>query len=1104
MYHNSYVNKFIIQLVENLSAESEHFLFIKHYNTVIFTEEFLSSSILKNSDVLLLCHEYTCSQIQSAYEPFLTWIRHLYFTYYQNMTPQEFIDACNVYPLHKSLFVSYLREEVCHREEDILIYEMDYERLRMNQSIISILSYLAKDHPLVLVLNNAHFAPKSSIDLLELLVKSAPVENLGFIVNYNEVAQTILYSADSWKSLVKLADKKLRLIDFGTTKRQQPIIPTIPFSPHIPSLPSYIHTIHNMIHMLATEQANYYLDILYRKLEVEHSFVARELKEEIIYLYSLNTIYLGDYSKALLLLDKLKDLTDPETEPVMYFECVYLSGIAHTHNGLYEIGVKKSEECMQHLPTENKEFYTFKANLLKYIATFRGWKTIFLQDFHLDNIDSFCEAAKHYNYLNHLAHLYTFAFGNSSESELIHLQQGVDLALLLDNRTFAMEIYHKNILVVSAFGQFDLAEEYYKKCIELLAYCNDPIEEANTYAGLGYNSTVSGDYEKANNYYNKALSIYYKESSLDCISEMLYNKTVNATLAGDYAHAVIYVTKCLEILEKMKEFKLKVCNTPKLYGLAALSYFRLDSEYNCSLCLASAKRYLSHLLDSTDDSKFGLWDDDLFLYFFVTGLLNKKSNEYSYAQSDFDRAYHHMMRSKGILFFAYHQFAIEQADLYTTLGKKKQAHQILEECLTYMEENKLTHQAYLTRCALEGKNSGITPPELGMDDITIDMIDELTLHLASQKELERKEKHIEFLSTCQDMISQEQNKNSLIQTTIVHFQNHFLLDQIILISGNDEQLQPFYFTEEFPLTAEDIQTIASKLTFYPGGFIVSRMEKRYEEFREITDIFGTDEITYFICIPLFMDNKIRNILIGYTRLKDNFVSNFSPLTEGELTILRFSFKQLADSIDRIDFNQKIMEYNNELQAMNKKLHESAVTDILTNLLNRQGFLKLVADSSSNASEETEKGPCNELTILYIDLDSFKFYNDTFGHDVGDYILVNFANILKKVAKENSYAVRYGGDEFLLALPNTSIQSAETVAKSIYAELERENYFLTNLPHQENTVIDVPKEHYISCSIGIARTDYSHGCGINETLKHADEALYYVKKHEKRAYRIWQG
>lgn len=1102
MYRNSYVYKFINQLVQDLATEeSDHYLFVKHYDAVMLTEELLSSCMPADSNILLLCHEYTSAQMQSAYEPFLNWIRSLYYTYYQDMTPKEFVEACSVYPLHRSLFISYLQEESCRRDEDIIISEMNYERIRMNQSILSILSYLAARHPLILVLNSGHCAPKSTIDLLNLLVESAPVKNLGIIVSYNEVSQATSYAAEEWRALVKQVDDRRRLVDFGITKKQQVVAPTIQFSPHTLSFPSYIPMLHNMVHTLAIEQANYYLDILYHKLEVEHSFVARELKEQILYLYSLTTIYLGDYSKALLLLDKLKEIIDPDAEPVMYFECIYFSGIAHTHNGLYDLGAKKSKECLAHLPKENTDYYKFKAQLLEYIAVFRGWTTIFLRDFHLEHIDLFCEETKKYNYLNHLAHIYTFAFGNSLESELVLLQQGVDLALELDNLYFAIEIYKKNILVVSAYGQFDVAEKYYEKCIDLLTHCNNPIEVANTYAGLGYNSAVSGDYEKANDYYNKAVAIYYEHSALNSICEMLYNKTINAILAEDYEHATLYATKCLEILEKMKEFKLRVCNTSKLYGLAALAYFHLDSDYNCSLCLASAKRYISHLLDTKDESKFYLWDDDLFLYYFVTGLLNKKANEYSYAQSDFERAYYFMMRSEGNLFFSYHQWAIEQADLYSALGKEEEGTHVLEECLEYAKQHTLKRQSYMVSCALEQKIPEQTSSDLSMGEITIEMIDELTSHLATQKELERKEKHIAFLSTCQDMISQEQKKDSLIQTTIVHIQNHFLLDQIILLTNDGEQLQPFYFAEEFPLTEEHIQLIANKLSYYPRGFIVSRMEKRYEEFYDITNIFGTDEITYFICIPIIMDNAIQNVLIGYTRLKDNFVSNFSPLTEGELTVMRFSFKQLVDSIDRIDFNKKILEYNNELQDVNDKLQQSAVTDILTNLLNRQGFMKIVGTDVNDLNKKTADS--GNLTILYIDLDSFKYYNDTFGHAVGDYILVRFSNILKKIAGESGYAVRYGGDEFLLALPGTSMEQAEATAKSIYKEIELQNHFIDGIPQQEGIVIEIPKENYISCSIGIACTDYENGCDINETLKHADESLYDVKKHGKRNYRIWK-
>ena len=403
-------------------------------------------------------------------------------------------------------------------------------------------------------------------------------------------------------------------------------------------------------------------------------------------------------------------------------------------------------------------------------------------------------------------------------------------------------------------------------------------------------------------------------------------------------------------------------------------------------------------------------------------------------------------------------------------------------------------------CVLEDKPFEETEYVLGMDNVSIEMIDELTNQVASQRELARKEKYIDFLSTCQDMISQEQDKESLIQTTMRHIQNHFLLDQIILLSVSNGQLTPFYHIEECSLTEEQIDQIASKVSYYPNGFVVSRMEKRYEEFSDITSIFGTDEIASFVCIPIIIQNSIRNVLVGFIRMKENFAADFSPLTEGELTVLRFSFKQLVDSIDRIDFNQKILEYNEELRAMNNKLHQSAVTDILTSLLNRQGFIKLVDTNPSSTPDSRTR----DMTVLYIDLDSFKYYNDTFGHAVGDLILVNFANILKKIAKDDHYAVRYGGDEFLLVLSDTSIEHAKAAAEAIYKELELQNYFLDLIPHDENVMLDIPKEHYISCSIGIACTDYAHGCNINETLKHADEALYDVKKHEKRAYRIWHG
>lgn len=258
--------------------------------------------IPEDLDILLLCHEFSGSQMQDAYEPFLIWIRNVYFSFYQHMTPEKFIEAGNIYPLQRSLFSSYLKEKQCNREEELMLCEMDYECSRMNQSILAMLKYIAEDHPIICVLNNAHCAPKSTIDLLMTMVNSTPAGNLGFIICFNEVSQIMPYVKEAWKTLVKQVEKNLHLIDWGTTERQKTVAPTVQFTPQPLAFQSYIAMIHNMVHTLAIEQANYYLAILYHKLEVERAFVVRELKEQILYLYSLTTIYLGDYSKALLLL----------------------------------------------------------------------------------------------------------------------------------------------------------------------------------------------------------------------------------------------------------------------------------------------------------------------------------------------------------------------------------------------------------------------------------------------------------------------------------------------------------------------------------------------------------------------------------------------------------------------------------------------------------------------------------------------------------------------------------------------------------------------------------------------------------------------------------
>ena len=101
-------------------------------------------------------------------------------------------------------------------------------------------------------------------------------------------------------------------------------------------------------------------------------------------------------------------------------------------------------------------------------------------------------------------------------------------------------------------------------------------------------------------------------------------------------------------------------------------------------------------------------------------------------------------------------------------------------------------------------------------------------------------------------------------------------------------------------------------------------------------------------------------------------------------ILKFAFSQFCEMMRRID--NRVM-----IERMNQKLEQSAITDHLTGITNRNGFSKQ-ADILCSQDSTTVNA------ILYLDLDNFKYYNDTFGHDVGDLVLVCFADMFKRTIR----------------------------------------------------------------------------------------------------------
>ncbi len=185
--------------------------------------------------------------------------------------------------------------------------------------------------------------------------------------------------------------------------------------------------------------------------------------------------------------------------------------------------------------------------------------------------------------------------------------------------------------------------------------------------------------------------------------------------------------------------------------------------------------------------------------------------------------------------------------------------------------------------------------------------------------------------------------------------------------------------------------------------------------------------------------------------------------------------RLEELLLRLKRVLKERELTNERIRMMEKLQKLAITDGLTRLYNSRSFysqLELEIDRYNRYQ--------HPLTLLLLDIDHFKDYNDKYGHLEGDKVLVRFSQIIKSCLRTNDSAYRYGGEEFTVILPETAGEEARTVAQRIRAALEAEPF----LPENGG-------EATVTISIGL--TEYHPKEELSTFIQRADQAMYHSKR-----------
>ncbi|WP_417326856.1 diguanylate cyclase [Halarcobacter sp.] len=257
-------------------------------------------------------------------------------------------------------------------------------------------------------------------------------------------------------------------------------------------------------------------------------------------------------------------------------------------------------------------------------------------------------------------------------------------------------------------------------------------------------------------------------------------------------------------------------------------------------------------------------------------------------------------------------------------------------------------------------------------------------------------------------------------------------------------------------------------------FQVSNLEEFLVKHNSILDVFKRDN--NLLNKDIFEDSK-------------NWISKLSELNEIDRTV-KIENKDGEDRVFTInidDYEQKGEHYVisftdiTELKEKSNLLEYQANHDQLTGLFNRQKFNEIFKKEIKR-----EKRYNNSLSLIIFDIDNFKNFNDDFGHNVGDEVLKIISKVLLENIREHDSVARWGGEEFLVLLPQTDELGAKNVAEKIRKAIE--SYKRDDIPRQ------------ITASFGVTR--FKEDDNETSVLKKADDALYKAKKEGKNRVEVF--
>ncbi len=656
-----------------------------------------------------------------------------------------------------------------------------------------------------------------------------------------------------------------------------------------------------------------------------------------------------------------------------------------------------------------------------------------------------------------------------------YLHKAEKLAKKLDNIFRLAEVYHAQALVHMAHLDFLPVATFTRKAERLFQFFGSTLKLAQLQNGFGYFNLKVGRFRLAETYFRRAYGTAARARSFEESAMALANLGILYLYCRHFEQAVLYLEELQKLLHDNPIETLSYHSQREIEILLALAYAHVQSPRFIRLfqrLFRDAPAGGTNLPPTT-------YQQESFFYFLVMAHEAQVRKNYSLAQKSLKKARQVL---KGLppsnlfwlpLYYTEYFQMAQQWGLPLTGTLKSMTQRAIQQAQLSWETffNSWSEGGFLTKW--------MPHPRPALDFRLLAEAVEISHALT---DWQQRVQEFNFLNAIQNVVQHKLATRDLLNQVLDIIHLGFSLDvscvrRYFRRGKVWAQRQPDAWS---PLEEKSLTIYLDEL-FEQGDF-----------WRQ-AETSGKAQGSKFSSVVQIVTSAHRSSQwqFFYGTIK-------GALTAKDFRALGLASRLLATALDKCEQDREIAEFARKVEEKNLRLYEQANHDSLTGLYNRQFLMQKLEAEIHRFQRYPSSG--TGLALLFWDLDHFKSYNDLFGHAAGDVILKFVGALLLSLIRSCDVAARFGGDEFVLLLPETTEEGALRVAErffSVYAEGRDLHKQLSQFLGRPIT----PPQPTLSCSVGIAVTQPGTNVKSEDLLKQADEALYQVKRSGKNGIQV---